>query len=79
MNWKNTINNFKIYLQLEQSMSKNSIEAYSLDVEKLFQYSQSLASPINNPALIETQHIQGLLKWVNEMGISQHSQARILS
>lgn len=79
MKWKSTINNFKLYLQLEQSLSKNSIEAYSLDVEKLFQYSQSLASPINNPSNIETHHIQGLLKWVNEMGISQHSQARILS
>lgn len=79
MNWKNTINNFKLYLQLEQSLSKNSIEAYSLDVEKLFQYSQSLTSPINNPSKIETHHIQGLLKWVNELGMSQHSQARILS
>lgn len=79
MNWKNTINNFKLYLQLEQSLSKNSIEAYSLDVEKLFQYSQSLASPIDNPSNIETHHIQGFLKWVNELGMSQHSQARILS
>lgn len=79
MNWKNTINNFELYLQLEQSLSKNSIEAYSLDVEKLFQYSQSLASPIDNPSNIETHHIQGLLKWVNELGMSQHSQARILS
>jgi integrase/recombinase XerD len=79
MNWKNTINNFELYLQLEQSLSKNSIEAYSLDVEKLFQYSQSLASPIDNPSNIETHHIQGFLKWVNELGMSQHSQARILS
>ena len=79
MNWKNTINNFKLYLQLEQSLSKNSIEAYSLDVEKLFQYSQTLESPINNPANIETRHIQDLLQWINEMGMSQHSQSRILS
>lgn len=79
MKWKNTINNFKLYLQLEQSLSKNSIEAYSLDVEKLFQYSQSLTTPINNPSKIETHHIQDLLKWVNELGMSQHSQARILS
>jgi integrase/recombinase XerD len=79
MKWKNTIDNFKLYLQLEQSLSKNSIEAYSLDVEKLFQYSQTLEFPINNPANIETRHIQDLLKWINELGMSQHSQARILS
>lgn len=79
MKWNDTINNFKLYLQLEQSLSKNSIEAYSQDVEKLFQYSQTLESPINNPAHIETRHIQNLLKWINELGLSQHSQARILS
>jgi integrase/recombinase XerD len=38
-----------------------------------------LASPIDNPSNIETHHIQGFLKWVNELGMSQHSQARILS
>lgn len=79
MKWKKTINNFKLYLQLELSLSKNSIEAYSLDIEKLFQYGQTLEPPINNPTHIETRHIQELLKWINEMGISQHSQARILS
>lgn len=79
MKWNNTINSFKLYLQLEQSLSKNSIEAYSADVEKLFQYSQSLKSPINNPTHIETQHIQDFFKWINELGMSRHSQARILS
>jgi len=79
MKWNTTINSFKLYLRLEQSLSKNSIEAYSMDVEKLFQYSQSLKSPINNPANIESQHIQDFFKWINELGMSQHSQARILS
>src|SRR5690606_20292674 len=79
MKWNTTINSFKLYLRLEQSLSKNSIEAYSMDVEKLFQYSQSLKSPINNPANIESQHIQDFFRWINELGMSQHSQARILS
>ena len=79
MNWKSAIKNFKLYLQLELSLSKNSIEAYLRDVEKLFQYSQTLETPITDPTLIETYHIQGLLKWIHELGLSQISQARILS
>lgn len=79
MNWINAINNFKLYLQLEQSLSKNSIEAYLHDVEKLFQYSQTLENPINNPTLIETRHIQDLLKWLTDLELSAPSQARILS
>lgn len=79
MNWKQTIKNYKLYLQLELSLSKNSIEAYLSDIEKLFQYSQSLKEPINNPALIETTHIQDFLKWLHEIGLARQSQSRILS
>ena len=35
MNWTPHINGFKAYLLLERSLSENSIEAYSCDVEKL--------------------------------------------
>lgn len=79
MNWKSAIKNFELYLKLELSLSKNSIEAYLSDIEKLSRYSQSLQTPINDPTFIETQHIQALLKWINELGLSQLSQARILS
>lgn len=79
MKWEDTIERFKLYLRLEQSLSQNSIDAYALDVNKLFQYSQSLEKPVDNPAFIKAEHVQELLKWLNELGISDHSQARILS
>ena len=36
--WKPYINGYKAYLQLEKSLSSNSIEAYLHDIEKLMQY-----------------------------------------
>jgi len=79
MTWENASKGYKQFLQLERSLAANTIEAYLKDVEKLFQFSQSLAPPIDNPCLIETYHIQLFLKWINELGISTVSQARILS
>lgn len=79
MNWTSTLKNFKLYLQLELSLSKNSIDAYLRDVEKLFQYCQTLEIPIHNPTLVDTKHIQGLFQWISELGLSAQSQARILS
>ena len=38
MNWTPSIKGFKNYLQLERSLSSNSIEAYLHDVEKFVQF-----------------------------------------
>ena len=38
--WQSYIKNFKSYLQLERSLSENSIMAYLRDVEKLHEYMQ---------------------------------------
>lgn len=79
MKWENATAGFKQYLQLERSLAINSIDAYLKDVEKLFQFSQTIPIPIQNPCLIETHHLQEFLKWIHELGISPSSQARILS
>ncbi|RZK67995.1 MAG: tyrosine recombinase XerD, partial [Pedobacter sp.] len=38
MNNRPYLKGFAAYLKLERSLSENSIEAYTNDVEKLFQY-----------------------------------------
>lgn len=65
-------------MQLERSLSKNSIEAYADDLNKLEQYSQSF---LNNksPVQFELNHLQAFVKWVSELGFSATSQARIIS
>ena len=67
-----------MYLQLEKSLSPNTVEAYSLDLEKLIQF--VLAKDIQGgPASLTLQHLQEYLKWITELGMSERSQSRIIS
>jgi integrase/recombinase XerD len=69
---------FKGYLQLEKSLSDNSVEAYLRDVDKLTEY--LLASDtLKTPADIELKDLQKFMQWVNELGMTSTSQARIIS
>jgi integrase/recombinase XerD len=69
---------FRAYLQLEKSLSDNSVEAYLRDIEKLTQYLQE-ASLLKNPDDIELKELQHFLKWITEIGLTASSQARIIS
>jgi len=69
---------FKAYLQLEKSLSDNSVEAYIRDIEKLTQYLQEV-SQLKNPDTIELKDLQHFLKWITEIGMTSSSQARIIS
>lgn len=72
------IKRFLIYLRLEQSLSDNSVEAYSHDIELLMQYLDS----INHSKLlkdISQENIESFLAHLFDLGLSSNSQARILS
>lgn len=69
---------FKAYLQLEKSLSDNSVEAYLRDIDKLTQYLQE-ASSLKTPASLELKDLQHFIKWVAELGMTASSQARIIS
>ena len=78
LSWKSYINGFKSYLKLERSLSGNSVEAYMHDIALLDQYLQ-LNSLAHTPADLKLEHLQDFLKWINELGLSARSQARIIS
>lgn len=59
-------------------MSDNSIEAYEHDVVLLKQFLELSKLEIS-PLTLTTKNIQSFLKHINELGMSAHSQARILS
>ena len=69
---------FKAYLQLERSLSDNSVEAYMRDIEKLTQYLQH-AESLKTPEQVKLSDLQHFLKWIGELGMSATSQARIIS
>ena len=78
MSWNPTIKGFKSYLQLERSLSENSIEAYLRDVEKLASFVEMQG--INKaPEKLDQATIEAFLVWVSELGMNARSQARILS
>ena len=69
---------FKAFLQLERSLSDNSIQAYLADIEKLTQFLQA-NDLAKTPAQLELKDLQQFVQWVAELGMTQASQARIIS
>lgn len=78
INWNPYIKGFKAYLQLEKSLSKNSIEAYQRDMEKLIQFFNA-KDMAPQPADVNLATLREFLRWITELGMSTTSQARILS
>lgn len=78
MNWTPTIKGFKSYLQLERSLSENSIEAYLHDVEMLVQFLE-IKGLNYSPTSITKKQVEEFIQYVSELGMSATSQARILS
>ena len=78
MSWKSHIQGFRSFLQLERSLSSNSIEAYERDVEKLSQFLEinMIQKPPNK---LSTTEIRGFMQWIASLGLSASSQSRILS
>jgi integrase/recombinase XerD len=78
MSWLGYIKGFKSYLKLEKSLSENSVEAYMHDITMLDQFLGIQNSKIT-PAETKLSHLQEFIAWINELGMSAASQARIIS
>jgi len=78
MSWKSYIIGYKSYLKLEKSLSANSIDAYLHDVFLLDRFINPSDSN-TPPSELNTEHLQAFVKWVNDVGLSARSQARIIS
>jgi integrase/recombinase XerD len=76
--WEPYKKGFKAYLQLERSLSPNSIEAYLNDIEKLTSFLQDKGELIN-PSEVKLTDLQKFVQWIAELGMTPTSQARIIS
>ena len=76
--WEPYQKGFKAWLQLEKSLSPHSVEAYGRDLELLTQF---LAGKkiLKNPEELVLKDMERFLKDINELGMSDSSQARIIS
>ena len=76
--WQAYKKGFKAYLQLERSLSENSVEAYLHDIEKLTTYLQQ-AEIAKAPKEIVLKDLEKFIRWISELGMMPGSQARIIS
>jgi integrase/recombinase XerD len=78
LDWRSAIKGYRAYLKLERSLSDNSIQAYTRDIDKLAQFAE--VQPVKlNPEHITLNHLRIFIVWVIELGMIPSSQARILS
>ena len=78
MSWPVYKKGFKSYLKLEKSLSKNTVEAYLRDIEKLTQYFD-VHQLQYAPEDVTLKQLREFIGWLHELGLSAFSQARIIS
>ncbi len=76
--WDAYLKGFKAYLQLERSMSDNTVEAYLHDASMLGEFVHDSIGSISLNEITLSQ-LQDFLKNINELGLSAGTQARVLS
>ncbi|MCB0429265.1 MAG: site-specific tyrosine recombinase XerD [Flavobacteriales bacterium] len=76
MDWSSSIKGFKAFLQLEKSLSPNSVAAYGRDVAKLAKLMEEMnISPLG----VNLNHLRTFLEHLHKQKTSARSQARIIS
>ena len=78
MSWSLYIKQFKNYLKLERALASNSIDAYTRDVTKLMEF-LNMHKKIPDPLQVLPVDLLDFIKFINELGLSPYSQARIVS
>ncbi|HLO91797.1 MAG: site-specific tyrosine recombinase [Chloroflexota bacterium] len=78
MQWDLYIRGFKAWLQVERSLSFNTIEAYCADINKLAGYVSSSSNGLL-PGDLKLSHLQDFIKALSSIEIEASSQSRILS
>jgi integrase/recombinase XerD len=76
--WNAYKNGFRSYLQLERSLSANTVEAYGRDMEIFTQWLEQ-SGILKEPSAITLQDLQHFLKYITELGMAAGSQARMIS
>jgi integrase/recombinase XerD len=77
MNWDQALTDYKLYLQIERGLSKNSIENYSYDVKKLVNYLK--VNSINVSAIAIDNEVVKQFVYSISKSINPRSQARLIS
>lgn len=77
MNWNSYIKSYQSYLKLERGLSKNTIENYSFDIERLCSFLEQNSIDVS-PIKITEETLQQFIYSVSKE-VNARSQARIIS
>jgi integrase/recombinase XerD len=77
MNWNTYIKSYQSYLKIERGLSKNTIDNYTFDIERLCLYLNTNGMNVS-PLKITEEHIQQFIYAVSKE-VNSRSQARIIS
>lgn len=77
MNWNSYIKSYQSYLKIERGLSKNTIENYTFDIERLCDYLQQNTIEIS-PIKISEETLQQFIYHIAKE-VNPRSQARIIS
>ncbi len=78
MVWDEYLQEYENYLKLERSLSPNSVDAYVRDIVKFKQF-LDLSEIKISPLQVSMVELQNFIEYINELGMSAFSQARIIS
>lgn len=76
--WQSYLTGFKTFLKIEKSLSPHSVDAYMNDIKKLIAWLE-ITGKTNSPGDLILKDFQNFLMWINELGLSPNSQARLIS
>lgn len=77
MKWENALKDYQLYLKIERGLSKNSIDNYTLDINKLIKFLNANCIKIT-PISITTEIIQKFI-YDSAKIINARSQSRLIS
>lgn len=78
MAWKDDIEGFSNYLQLEKGLSDNTLKAYAGDVSKLEDFLKD-NNRLKATSRIVAEDLEAFVIFIGELGVARTTQARIIS
>ncbi|WP_406654317.1 site-specific tyrosine recombinase XerD [Marinoscillum sp.] len=78
VSWDVYIKQFRNYLKLERSLAGNSIDAYVRDITKLREFFEIKNLDVS-PLKVSQANLVDFIEFLNELGMSPYTQARMLS
>lgn len=80
MTWDKHIEDFINFLKLEKGLSDNSIISYNQDIERLHEYITEIRGIKDiEPQFLQFSHLSEFIMFIAELGVSEATQARIIS